>query len=366
MKRSCLLLLLLLLMTANAHAAEKRIALPIGNNDYSTDVGPLRNPGNDVNLIADVLRTIGFDNSDIRIIRNANRVGFLQAVGVFPEKLKPGDTFRDCSDCPEMIVVPAGSFMMGSPKSEKGRSDDEGPQRRVTISKPLAVGKFEVTRRQFDAFVKATGHAVGDSCWTFEGEKWNERKGRSYRNPGFSQGGDHPVVCVHWHDAKAYVKWLNGKVDGAPYRLLSESEWEYVARAGTTTLYFFGSDESALCANGNGADKGTSLIWKNNSCSDGYKRTAPVGTFSKNDFGLYDVLGNAWEWGEDCWHENYRNGPTDGSAWLKANDGDCTKRVLRGGSWFITPLVLRSAVRVRLGAEFRNVDVGFRIARTFD
>ncbi|GBF27065.1 hypothetical protein MnTg02_02110 [bacterium MnTg02] len=129
----------------------------------------------------------------------------MPAVGVFPKNFKPGHTFKDCDVCPEMVVVPARSFMMGSPKGEMGRDDDEEPQHKVTISKPLAAGKFEITRGQFEAFVKAARHAVADICWTYEGE-WKAHKGRSYRNPGFSQTDDHPAVCVNWDDANAYVK----------------------------------------------------------------------------------------------------------------------------------------------------------------
>ncbi|GBF27064.1 serine/threonine-protein kinase pkn1 [bacterium MnTg02] len=155
-------------------------------------------------------------------------------------------------------------------------------------------------------------------------------------------------------------------MDGSPYRLLSEAEWEYVARAQTQTPYFFGNNQNALCANGNGADKNTSFSWKNKSCSDGYMRTAPVGTFSKNGFGLYDVHGNFWEWVADCWHENYISAPVDGSAWLDTNSGDCAKRGLRGGSWFIDPGFLRSANRGREISDLRYNFNGFRISRTLN
>ena len=208
-----------------------------------------------------------------------------------------GSVFRDCVQCPEMVVVPAGSFVMGSPSSEAGRNDDEGPQRRVTIGSAFAVGKHEVTRGEYGRFVSETGHSSGDSCWVFDG-KWKERSGYSWKDPGFDQSNDHPVACVSWNDAKRYVRWLSGKT-GERYRLLSEAEWEYAARAGTTGPYHTGGTISAGQAN----------YGRNN---DG---TVPVGRYGSNGFGLHDMHGNVWEWVEDCW------------------SGDCGKRVLRGGSW---------------------------------
>ena len=154
----------------------------------------------------------------------------------------PGTTFRDCSECPEMVVVPAGEFIMGSPKDEEDRLSDEGPQHAVTIARPFAVGKFHVTVDQFAAFVADTGYDAGSECWTVEIGSGEFRRGRSWRNPGFVQAGSHPAVCISWEDAKAFVAWLSRKT-GKGYRLLSEAEWEYVARAGTTTRYFFGNDE---------------------------------------------------------------------------------------------------------------------------
>ena len=154
-------------------------------------------------------------------------------------KWEVGKKFRDCTGCPELVVVPAGSYEMGSPPGEGGRDDDEGPVHRVTISAPFAVGVYELTRREWSRFVSSTGHSTGDSCPTYESGVWKKRTGRSWRNPGFSQGDGHPIVCVSWEEARAYVEWLSGET-GAEYRLLSESEWEYVARGGSTTSRYWG------------------------------------------------------------------------------------------------------------------------------
>jgi len=279
--------------------------------------------------------------------------------------LKPKDSFKECDTCPEMVVVPAGSFTMGSPASEKGRYEDESPQHRVTIAKPFAVGKFEVTVDQFAAFVKDTDYNAGSECYSFNISRWERREGLSWRNPGFSQGESHPVACLNWRDAKAYVEWL-AKKTGKQYRLLSEAEWEYAARAGTATRYHFGDNEDALCRYGNGPDqhakqniRGASR-WPIVSCDDGYAYTAPVGTFAANDFGLHDIHGNVREWVEDCWNDMYIGAPTDGSAWTV---GECNRRVLRGGSWANYPRNLRSALRDRGPSDFRSDGNGLRVAR---
>ena len=257
---------------------------------------------------------------------------------------KPGDTFRDCPECPEMVVVREGRFRMGSTAGH----DDELPVHEVTIARQFAVGVNEVTRGEFARFVSATGRSMGNACWTYEGGEWKERSGRHWRSPGFSQTDSHPVVCVSWSDAKAYVRWLSRET-GEAYRLLSEAEWEYVARAGTTTAYWWGNGIGRSRANcGDG-------------CGDSYRYTAPVGSFSANPFGLYDMHGNVWEWVEDCWNGSYRGAPSDGSAWTS---GDCARRVLRGGSWHFSPRGLRSAIRFRYSTGNRDSHAGFRVART--
>jgi formylglycine-generating enzyme required for sulfatase activity/uncharacterized caspase-like protein len=281
--------------------------------------------------------------------------------------LKPKDVFKECDKCPEMVVVPAGRFTIGSPTNESGRYDAEGPQYAVSIAKPYAAGKFHITLDQFGAFVAETGYDAGSKCQTYEGGKFLDRQGRSWRNPGFAQNGSHPAVCLNWNDAKAYVGWLTKKT-GKSYRLLTETEWEYAARAGSTTRYFFGDEDKDFCLYGNGADQST----KNNSgalpawavvvpCNDGYVYTSPVGNFLPNAFGLYDMHGNAWQWLEDCWHQNYQGAPSDGSAWTT---GDCGSRVLRGGNWGIGPAYLRAASRMTYATAARFPSDGFRVART--
>ena len=276
-------------------------------------------------------------------------------------ELEPGRRFRDCPKCPEMVVVPPGSFTMGSPASEEGRFDDEGPQHRVTIAEPFAVGVHEVTRGEYARFLQETNHTVGNSCriWDNGKEDWVERSGRNWRNPGFAQTDRHPVVCASWDDARAYARWLSRET-GERYRLLSESEWEYVARAATRTARYWGEHESLQCRHANGADAGTMFDWRV-SCSDGHARTSPVGTYPANGFGLHDVLGNAWEWVQDCWNEDYAGAPGNGRAWER---GDCSRRVVRGGSWYVIPWFLRAAIRSWLGTGNRDYDLGFRIART--
>jgi formylglycine-generating enzyme required for sulfatase activity len=284
--------------------------------------------------------------------------------------LKPKDSFKECQQCPEMVVVPSGSFTMGSPDSEKDRDWWESPQHIVIFSQPFAVGKFEVTVDQFTVFVTETGYDADSKCSTLEGYNVEERLGRSWRNPGYSQSGSHPAACLNWNDAKAYVTWLSSKT-GKGYRLLTEAEWEYAARAktapGSEPRYSFGDNENAMCAYGNGLDQtAKSTISAAEKlpvfpCSDGYAYTAPVGSFSANGFGLYDMHGNVQEWTEDCYNDGYRGASANGSAWTS---GDCSLRVLRGGSWFNIPRVLRSAARGGRPAGTRIVFFGIRVART--
>ena len=248
-----------------------------------------------------------------------------------------GERFRDCPGCPEMVVVPSGSFMMGSPSSEEGRDGDEGPVHRVTFKRPFAVGVYEVTFGEWDACVSGGGcggHRPSDGGW-----------GR----------GRHPVMNVSWDDAQAYVRWLSRKT-GEEYRLLSESEWEYVARAGTTTPFHTGATISTGQANYDG-----NYTYGSGRKGRYIEKTVEVGSYAPNRFGLYDVHGNVWEWTEDCWNDSYRGAPSDGSAW---KSGDCSRRVVRGGSWVNTPWNLRSAHRNGLTAGIRDYLVGFRVART--
>ena len=268
------------------------------------------------------------------------------------EMLEVFETFRDCAFCPEMVVVPPGTFTMGSPESEEFRGAGEGPQHSATIGAPFAVGVYEVTFAEWDACVQ-----MGGCRYTPADRHW----GRERR----------PVLYVSWEDAQAYVSWLSG-LTGQPYRLLSEAEWEYVARAGTATARYWGEDVSELCRYANGAGGGPrarsfrGLRFSRGSgseppCNDGYGGTAPVGSFAPNAFGLYDVLGNVSEWTQDCWNDSHSGAPADGSA---RESGDCDRRVLRGGSWFIGAWFLRSANRSRGLPDSRDMYYGFRLART--
>ena len=261
---------------------------------------------------------------------------------------EPARVFRDCAACPEMVVVPAGSFMMGSPDDDdENWMGYEGPQHRVTIRSPFAVGVYEVTFAEWDACARAGG------CGGYRPE--DEGWGR----------GSRPVINVSWEDAQEYVRWLSRNT-GEAYRLLTDAEWEYVARAGTTTRRYWGDSRSGQCRYANGLDAAAREEypgWASVSCSDGYVHTAPVGSFEPNAFGLYDVLGNVSEWTLDCWNESYWGAPTDGSAW---RSGDCSYRVVRGGAYGTTPPGLRSASRNSSspGNGNRYEYRGFRVART--
>ncbi len=288
------------------------------------------------------------------------------AVGVFPAAPQPGGTFKDCENCPEMIVLPAGSFVMGSPSYEQGRRDTEGPLHQVTFDRPFAVGKFEVTRGQYAAFVAETGYAGGSICETYENDDWEKRSGRNWRDPAYRQGDNDPVVCMGWHDATGYVEWLARKT-GKPYRLPSEAEWEYMTRAGTTTARFWGEDSAGACRYANVHDATSKSVngfsVEAHDCDDGVAQTAPVGRYQPNAFGVHDTLGNVWEWTADCWNESYTGAPADGSTWTT---GECDRRVLRGASWVFRPAYVRSARRGADPPDYRSNGNGFRVALSLE
>ncbi len=255
--------------------------------------------------------------------------------------IKPGsgESFEDCPDCPEMVIAPAGSFTMGSPKGEPQRSDDEGPQHRVTIPKPFAVGKFAVTFAEWDACAAAyrCSHRPMDLGW-----------GRA----------DRPVINVSWDDAQAYVKWLSGKT-GKTYRLLSEAEFEYAARAGSATPFWWGTSISTTQANYNG-----DYVYVGGGQKGEFRaKTVPVKSFQPNPWGLYQVHGNVWTWIQDCYVDNYKNAPMDGAP---AKETTGCSRVLRGGSWPDDPRLLRAARRLRGVPSMSIYFLGFRVARTLD
>jgi formylglycine-generating enzyme required for sulfatase activity len=271
--------------------------------------------------------------------------------------LKPRDSFKECDRCPEMVVVPAGSFTMGSPESERmpvaaalvkygivpgnlttaPPLSSEGPQHKVTIGRPIAAGRFAVTFDQWDACVDdggCGGYRPSDQGW-----------GR----------GSRPVVNVNWDDAQGYVAWLSRKT-GKSYRLLSEAQWEYMARAATTTPFWWGSSLSTNQANYNGT-----RTYADQPTGENRQKTLPVASFAPNPWGFYQVHGNSYDWVEDCFHDDYIGAPVDGSVWI--TEKNCKGHVVRGGAWTSAPWVLRSAFRGWFPTDFRSSNHGFRIAR---
>jgi formylglycine-generating enzyme required for sulfatase activity len=255
------------------------------------------------------------------------------------------DRLRDGSHGPEMVVVPADTYRMG-----EGAARSDGSAQRahaVTLARPFSVSRFEVTFAEYERFARATGRSV-------LGQGDDDRSSSAK-----------PVTSVSWDDADAYASWLAGET-GERYRLLSEAEWEYAARAGSPSAYSFGDDPADLCVHANTADAAFRKRYPQLdyalSCNDGHADTAPAGSFRANVFGLHDFHGNVSEWVQDCWHESYEGAPADGSAWL---DGECGSRVQRGGSYFDGPLTQRSATRHGTWHDYRETDIGLRIARDF-
>lgn len=286
----------------------------------------------------DRYRTEGRIKVDAKIVYGAPEGWFLPGNGKV-------EWFRDHEMGPEMVVVPAGSFMMGSPVTEPHRWRSESPQHQVTIARPFAIGRHAVTRGQFAAFVNDTGYKTDPKA--------------SWRNPGFPQNDNHPVVCVSQFDADTFVAWLSNQ-SGRDYRLLTEAEWEYAARAGTTTPYWWGSTITPAQANYDGRSSGFKFLF-DIGAKDKYRgQTVAVGEFAANPWGLYQVHGNVWEWCEDNLHEKYAFAPSDGSAWMQGGDMSVT----RGGSWGNAPQDLRSAMRGRYTADSRGYYQGFRVGRT--
>ncbi len=261
---------------------------------------------------------------------------------------EPGSVFRDCETCPEMVVIPAGKYGFGSPPNEFGSPYNEGYILDVEFARPFALGKYEVTFEQWEACVRDGG------CKPVDGDR--------------PQGGQYPVINVSWHDAADYAEWLAAKT-GKPYRLPSEQEWEYVAQAGTKRERFFGIPREQTCRFGNVYDITANDVhdfgWAWLPCSDGYAGLAPVGRFQANAFGVHDMLGNVWEWVEDCLNPNWRFSKVvpDGSAFT---GGDCDQRAYRGGSWLANqPYYLRTGERYKY-SKARYDDLGFRVARSLN
>jgi formylglycine-generating enzyme required for sulfatase activity len=274
--------------------------------------------------------------------------------------------FQDCETCPEMVVLPAGEFLMGSPMTEPGHLEVEGLPRRVVIPKRIAIGKFEITVDQMSAFMTETGMSVGGSCRRLVNPErspptWSAPEA-SLESPGFEISGSHPAVCISWHEAQSYVAWLQRRT-GKPYRLPTEAEWEYAARAGSTTRYSFGNEESALCAFARFADLGSQFGWRDGCHSElAAYGAAPVGSFKPNQWGIFDMHGNVWEWVEDCWTPNPLEIPVDGSAFSRP--GNCEIGVIRGGSFSSGSIMVRSAIRSPMRTAFHFYNAGLRVALT--
>ncbi len=306
-----------------------------------------------------------------------------QEVNETPDASRPaGHEFSDCAGkawCPTMVVIPAGVFSIGSPRDEPGRSDEEGPQREVRIGR-FAVGKYHVTRGQWAAFTRATDRATEPGChWTARAPGGYDPAG-SWEDTGFEQTGKHPVVCITWQDAQAFVEWLREQTE-RPYRLLSEAEWEYAARAGSTTAYPWGDTATHERAN-YGAEECCAGLAEGR---DRWKYTSPAGAFPANAFGLHDMQGNALQWVQDCFSPSYADLPADGSPyhadsklrtegplhWMSGTRA-CDYRMLRGGDWGNPPAFIRSANRNWApppGSDpgtYRSAGVGFRVARDLD
>jgi formylglycine-generating enzyme required for sulfatase activity len=317
----------------------------------------------------------------MNVMRTINRavvsavlvIGLIRTTGAAAQAV-PGEAFQDCAGCPEMMILPPGSFRMGSDRVDAMRGGEmrpQGPVRNVTIPAPIAVGRYEISNQQYGAFVAATGRPA-QSC-----RAWGlaeDQLGLNWRDPGYGRlvRDEEPVVCVYWFDAQAYVRWL-GDVTGKAYRLLTESEWEYAASGGVSTTWPWGEDPAGICDHGNVLDQdGAAQLASGRSttkamaaaCRDGYPGVAPLGRYQPNEFGLYDMVGNVWEWVQDCSLTLYPDAPIDGSA--VEVDGECEKRAVRGGSWRTRLDRQRPTFRGRDPAATAYNLFGFRVARDVD
>ncbi|AZC96966.1 PvdO, pyoverdine responsive serine/threonine kinase (predicted by OlgaV) [Pseudomonas chlororaphis subsp. piscium] len=266
------------------------------------------------------------------------------------EPPKPGSVFKDCKNCPEMVVLPAGSFVMGTPEDEVGREPDEGPQHTVTFSKAFAMSRFHVTAGELDAYIRETGTRIKDG---------DERPGRLCQasKPRYEQGPRQPAVCVDYADVQAYARWLSKKT-GQHYRMVSEAEREYAARAGSSGSFPFPFDE-----------EGQYQITKHANTygpKDGYSYSAPVGSYPPNAFGMYDMHGNVYEWVADCWHPDYVGAPADGKAWMEESGGVCLDAQIRGNDWGEAPVFSRSGNRNSRKREVRGDWLSFRVVRELE
>jgi formylglycine-generating enzyme required for sulfatase activity len=269
-------------------------------------------------------------------------------------------TTRDCGHCPEMVVIPAGTAIVGASASDRYSNPDERPERRIAIREPFAVSRYEITRDQYEAFVLATHRPVGGDCLTDRVKRgdWQLDANTTFRDPGFTQAGNHPVACVSWEEAQAYIAWLNAQTSGG-YRLLSEVEWEYVARGGASEnlIYRWGDDatqggpfantfDRTMLTRYAGVDTSGYKVFDPMPCEDGLFNTSPVGALKPNGYGVYDIIGNVAEWVGGCF------------------DGACTRRMIKGGSWGSLAHNVRIAERIPYAPTHRDDSIGIRVART--
>jgi formylglycine-generating enzyme required for sulfatase activity len=285
------------------------------------------------------------------------------------EAQEPGSIVKDCAVCPELVVVPPGEFRMGTPAGVPiDNETGESPPVQMTIPNPFAIGRFEVTRAEFGAFADATGFEPVGRCrvWSDAKGRYDDDDNRTWRRPGVPARPQprHPVSCISWEDAQLYVAWLRQETS-LPYRLPSEAEWEYAARAGSDALYPWGNSPHQGCAYVNGYDIMTReaypFAWTHMACRDGFPGVAPVGSLQPNAFGLFDMLGNVWEFAQDCATRSHTGRPKDGRAWVWA--GGCARRIQRGGGWITSVARIRPGYHGDANATHRFDFGGIRIAR---
>lgn len=285
------------------------------------------------------------------------------------------DVTSDCKVCPELVVIPAGTALLGAGPQDRFGQADELPERTFAIREPFAVSRYEITRDQYEAFVQSTNRVVGGDCLTDRRKRgdWQYDAATTFRDPGFAQQGSHPVACVSWDDAQAYVAWLNTQTNGG-YRLLTEVEWEYVARSGArqNLVYPWGNEASAGCPFANVFDR-TALqtyaevdtsgykVYDPMGCVDGWLNTAPVGSLAANAFGVHDIIGNVSEWVEDCYDAARDHLPESG---VPPAQHACARRVAKGGSWGTLAHNVRIAERLPYAPTHRDDSIGIRVART--
>jgi formylglycine-generating enzyme len=304
-----------------------------------------------------------------------NRTVFLLVIAVSGCASWEAYNARDCEHCPEMVVIPAGTAILGAGGDDKFSNADELPERTFTLRAPFLVSRYEITLDQYEAFVRATNRAVGGDCLTDRRKRgdWQYDAATTFRDPGFEQGGDHPVACVNWDEAQAYVAWLNTQSSGG-YRLLSEAEWEYVARGGAkqNLAYPWGNDPARGCPFANvfdrtamrayvGMDTSGYKVFDPMDCSDGRLNTSPVGALKPNAFGVHDIIGNVAEWVEDCYSATREHLSQAGAPPPQTT---CAKRLAKGGSWGTLAHNVRIAERLPYAGTHRDDSIGIRVAKT--